>query len=106
MYSIKERDVFFKSIISKVEDSSNIIGTYLIGSSSIGFNDVYSDLDFMMVYDDKADVVEVEKEIISFFSSDDIGYIMKRKWSVRIWGGSLYIKNALSTDISFGPLEE
>jgi hypothetical protein len=31
---------------------------------------------------------------------------MERKWSDTIWGISLYMKNGISTDISFGPLDE
>ena len=31
---------------------------------------------------------------------------MERKWSNKIWGISIYFKNGLSIDISFGPLEE
>lgn len=31
---------------------------------------------------------------------------MERKWSDRIWGISVYLKNGLSMDISFGPLDE
>ena len=39
MYSFEERDIFLNKIMEKIELSNNIIGTYLIGSSSIGFND-------------------------------------------------------------------
>lgn len=106
MYTIKERDSFFEHIIKSIENSHNIIGTYLIGSSSIGFNDIYSDCDFMMAYSNLARVREVRDEILSFFKTEDIGYIMERKWSDSIWGISVYMKNGLSTDISFGPLNE
>ena len=47
MYSIKDRDNFFNNIINNIEKSNKIIGVYLIGSSSIGFRDIYSDCDFM-----------------------------------------------------------
>lgn len=106
MYTIKERDSFFEHIIKSIENSHNIIGTYLIGSSSIGFNDIYSDCDFMMAYSDDAEVSNVRDEILSFFNHDDVGYIMERKWSDKIWGISVYMKNGLSSDISFGPLNE
>lgn len=106
MYTTKERDKFFKNILNNIKKSENIIGTYLIGSSSIGFNDIYSDLDFMMAYKENTDVKNIRDEILSFFNQEDIGYIMERSWSNTIWGISVYMKNGLSTDISFGPLNE
>jgi len=106
MYTEKDRNIFFENIIKKVQKSGNLIGTYLIGSSSIGFNDIYSDLDFMMAYKENVDVNNVRNEILGFFEQEKIGYIMERKWSDTIWGISVYMKNGLSTDISFGPLDE
>lgn len=106
MYTKKEREDFFNRILSSVEKSNNIIGTYLIGSSSIGFNDIYSDCDFMMAYKEEANVENIRNEILSFWNEDDVGYIMERKWSLTIWGISVYFKNGLSADISFGPLKD
>ena len=106
MYTEKERKDFLDQILSGVKQSSNLLGTYLIGSSSIGFNDIYSDCDFMMAYKDDADVNEVRNEILSFWNEEDVGYLMERKWSPTIWGISVYFKNGLSADISFGPLSE
>ena len=106
MYSIKDRERFFNKVLDKVRKSKKLIGVYLIGSSSFGFRDIYSDSDFMIAYDDLYDVKDVRDEIISFFKEDDIGYIMERKWSDTIWGISFYMKNGLSSDISFGPLDE
>ena len=106
MYSLEDRDKFFNNIIDNVKKSKRLIGTYLIGSSSIGFRDIYSDCDFMMAYKKNAKVEDVRKEILSFFNKKDIGYIMERKWSDTIWGVSIYMKNGLSSDISFGPLDE
>ena len=106
MYNLEERDNLFNKIIRKVEASNNIIGTYLIGSASIGFNDIYSDLDFMMAYKEVVETNLIRNEILAFFEKEDIGYIMERKWTDRTWGISLYFKNGLSVDISFGPLKE
>ena len=106
MYTEKEREDFFNKILLRVKKSTNIIGTYLIGSSSIGFNDIYSDCDFMMAYKEDANVEDVRNEILSFWNEEAVGYIMERKWSSTIWGISVYFKNGLSADISFGPLKE
>ena len=106
MYSLNERDNLFNKIIRKIELSNKIIGTYLIGSVSIGFNDIYSDLDFMIAYKDDVETQLIRNEILEFFKEDEIGYIMERKWTDKIWGISVYLKNGLSTDISFGPLKE
>lgn len=106
MYNSQERENLLKKIIKKIETSDNIIGTYLIGSASIGFNDIYSDLDFMIAYKEDIETKFIRNEILAFFEKEDIGYIMERKWSETIWGISVYLKNGLSTDISFGPLKE
>lgn len=106
MYNLKQRDELFNQIIKKIEKSNNIIGTYLIGSSSIGFNDIYSDLDFMIAYNENLETEIIRDEILNFFEEEKIGYIIERKWSNKTWGISIYFKNGLSTDISFGPLEE
>lgn len=106
MYTEKERNIFFENIINNIQKSDKLLGTYLIGSSSIGFNDIYSDLDFMMAYKEDVDVKDVRNEILGFFKQEEIGYIMERKWSDTIWGISVYMKNGLSSDISFGPLYE
>lgn len=106
MYDLKQRNELFNNVIEKIGKSNNIIGTYLIGSSSIGFNDIYSDLDFMMAYKESVEPQLIRDEILNFFDEEKIGYIMERKWSNKIWGISIYFKNGLSTDISFGPLEE
>lgn len=106
MYNLKERDELFNIIIKKIKDSKNIVGTYLIGSASIGFNDIYSDLDFMIAYKEDIETQLIRNEILEFFKEYQVGYIMERKWSDRIWGVSVYFKNGLSTDISFGPLKE
>ena len=106
MYTEKERHDFFHFVISCVKKSEYLLGTYLIGSASIGFRDVYSDCDFMMAYNNKARVQDVRDEILSFFKHKDIGYIMERKWSDEIWGISIYFKNGISSDISFGPLNK
>lgn len=106
MYTQKQRDDLFNIIINKIKESKNIIGTYLIGSSSIGFYDIYSDLDFMMAYKENIEAELIRNEILSFFNKDEIGYLMERKWTNRTWGILIYLKNGLSTDISFGPLEE
>ncbi len=106
MYTEKERKEFMENIIDKVRSSENIIGTYLIGSITIGFRDIYSDCDFMMAYKSECDPATIQNEVLSFFNKEEIGYIMTRKWSTTIWGVSVYLKNGLSTDISFGPLEK
>lgn len=106
MYSFEERDNFFNKIMKKIELSNNIIGTYLIGSSSIGFNDIYSDLDFMIAYKEDIETQLIRNEILEFFKEDDVGYIMERKWTDRTLGISVYLKNGLSIDISYGPLKE
>lgn len=106
MYSLIQREELFNKIMEKIEKSNNIIGTYLIGSSSIGFNDIYSDLDFMMAYKENLEPQLIRDEILDFFEKEQIGYIMERKWSNTIWGISIYLKNGLSADISFGPLNE
>lgn len=106
MYTEQERKDFFDQIISKVEQSAIILGTYLIGSSSIGFNDIYSDCDFMMAYKEDVDVKKIRNEILTFWNQDDVGYIIERKWSPTIWGISVYFKNGISADISFGPLSD
>ncbi len=89
-----------------MKKSENIIGVYLIGSASIGFRDIYSDCDFMIAYKEESITLNVRNEILSFFDVQKVGYIMERKWSDRIWGISVYLKNGLSMDISFGPLNE
>ena len=106
MYSVDERKNFFDNIIDKIKKSEKLIGVYLIGSSSIGFRDIYSDCDFMIAYKKEYNVIDIRNEIISFFNRNDIGYIMERKWSDTILGISVYLKNGLSSDISFGPLDE
>lgn len=106
MYKIEDRKLFFDNILEKVKLSENIIGTYLIGSSSKGFKDIYSDCDFMMAYKDDVETKVVRDEIVSFFNNDEIGALVERKWSDRIWGVSIYLKNGLSSDISFGPLKD
>ena len=106
MYTESDRKEFMDNILLNVKKSKNIIGTYLIGSASIGFRDIYSDCDFMMAYKENCDPQEIRDEIMEFFNKDEIGYIMERKWSTTIWGISVYLKNGLSTDISFGPLEK
>lgn len=106
MYTIKDREKFFNNIINNVKLSHNIIGTYLIGSSSIGFNDIYSDTDFMIAYKEETTPEIVHDEILNFFNKEEVGYVMERKWSERIWGISVYMKNGLSADISFGPLND
>ena len=102
----KERDIFFNNVLNNIKSSDKFIGVYLIGSSSIGFRDIYSDCDFMIAYNKDYDVSDIRDEILTFFDKNEIGYKMERKWSDTIWGISLYMKNGLSSDISFGPLDE
>lgn len=106
MYTEKDRKDFLQRILNKVKESPNILGTFLIGSCSIGFNDIYSDIDLMMAYNENTSAEIVKNEILNFFEKEKIGYIMERKWTEKIWGISIYMKNGLSTDISFGPLNE
>lgn len=106
MYSEKDRNIFCNSILDNIKKSEKLIGVYLIGSASIGFRDIYSDCDFMIAYKKDYYVSDIRNEIINFFDQNNIGYMMERKWTDTIWGISVYMKNGLSTDISFGPLEE
>lgn len=106
MYVESERNEFFEHVIESVKKSANLIGGYAIGSAAIGFRDIYSDCDFMLVYKEEAVTLEVRNEILSFFANLNIGYITERKWSDRIWGISIYLKNGISADISYGPLKE
>ena len=106
MYNEKERNEFLKNILDKVKKSDKLFGAYLIGSVTVGYRDIYSDCDLMIAYKENYNVLDVRNEIISFFDENKIGYIMERKWSSTIWGISVYLKNGLSTDISFGPLKK
>lgn len=106
MYVENERNEFFEHIVNCIKKSKNIIGGYVIGSAAIGFRDIYSDCDFMLAYKEENAIIDVRNEILSFFANLDIGYITERKWSDKIWGISVYLKNGISTDISFGPLKE
>ena len=106
MYTEKDRKDFIQQILNKVKESPNILGTFLIGSCSIGFNDIYSVIDLMMAYNEDTSAEIVKNEILNFFEKEKVGYIMERKWTEKTWGISIYMKNGLSTDISFGPLNE
>ena len=106
MYTEKERIDLLNRILKEIDKSQNIIGTYLIGSSSIGFNDIYSDIDLMMVYRENIETNLIRDEILGFFNQEEIGFLMERKWTDTVWGISVYFKNGLSVDISFGPLKD
>lgn len=106
MYNETDRENLYNDIINKINNCDLLEGAYKIGSVSNGYRDIYSDIDLMIAYKENEDVLFVQNSIIKFFDNYEIGYINKRQWTDTIWGISVYLKNGLSLDISFGPLKE
>ncbi|MBR3609977.1 MAG: hypothetical protein IKL57_00745 [Oscillospiraceae bacterium] len=106
MYVFSEREEFFNNIISFFENCSDFEGLIQIGSGAIGFSDIYSDIDLMAGCYDSECVKDAATQLENFFRTMSSCHIEKRAWSDSVLGISVYLKNGLSTDISFMPTAE
>ena len=52
MYNEKDREDIFNYLVDKFQQRKEVLGIIQIGSGSIGYKDIYSDLDFAIVIDE------------------------------------------------------
>lgn len=106
MYKATDRERLLNRIISFMRDSSAFEGLLQIGSSAVGFADIYSDIDLMAGCFDAACVRAANQQLQQFFVELGACHIEKRVWTSTALGLSVYFEDGLSADISFMPTPE
>ncbi len=106
MYNVNERAELLRKIIAYISDNNAFEGLMQIGSCSVGFADIYSDIDLMAGCFNDMDIDKVNSELQIFFATLGASYIEKRAWTKTALGLSVYFENGLSVDISFMPTKE
>ena len=89
-----------------MRDSSAFEGLLQIGSGTIGFADIYSDIDLMAGCCDADCVKDADQQLQQFFTELVACHIEKRAWTSTALGLSVYFEDGLSADISFMPTPE
>ena len=106
MYKATDREWLLNSIIGFMRDSSAFEGLLQIGSGTVGFADIYSDIDLMAGCYGADCVKAADQQLQQFFTELGACHIEKRSWASTALGLSAYFKNGLSADISFMPTPE
>ena len=106
MYKATDRERLLNKIISFMRDSSEFEGLLQIGSSAIGFADIYSDIDLIASCYDADCVKAANQQLQQFFVELGACHIEKRAWTSTALGLSVYFEDGLSADISFMPTPE
>lgn len=106
MYKATDRERLLNRIISFMRDSSAFEGLLQIGSSAVGFTDIYSDIDLMAGCYDTDCVKDANQQLQQFFAELGACHVEKRAWTSTALGLSVYFEDGLSADISFMPTPE
>lgn len=106
MYKIPDRERLLNRIINFMRNSSAFEGLLQIGSGTVGFADIYSDIDMMAGCYDADCVKAADQQLQQFFTELGACHIEKRSWTSTALGLSVYFADGLSADISFMPTPE
>lgn len=89
-----------------MQNSSAFEGLLQIGSSAVGFADIYSDIDLMADCYDADCVKASNQQLQQFFTELSACHIEKRAWTSTALGLSVYFEDDLRADMSFTPTPE
>ncbi|MBR4290904.1 MAG: hypothetical protein IKT52_09745 [Oscillospiraceae bacterium] len=106
MYTAMDRNILLESIVQFMRDADEFEGLLHIGSGSVGYTDIYSDIDLMAGCPNATDIPSAHKKLSVFFRTLEPVYVDQRKWSETVLGLSVYFENGLSVDISYMPTNE
>lgn len=106
MYKATDRERLLNRIISFMRDSFAFEGLLQIGSGTVGFADIYSDIDLMASCYNADCVKSANQQLQQFFTVLGACHIEKRAWTSTALGFSVYFEDGLSADISFMPTPE
>lgn len=105
MYTSEDRDVYFDSIIKKMESSNLVEGIVQIGSGVIGFSDELSDIDLMVATSRVEDAIAAKNAVYEFFSEINPIYIKEKQFSKDIFLIIVIMENQLEFNVSIVPRE-
>ncbi|WP_175989466.1 hypothetical protein [Bacillus sp. Marseille-Q1617] len=100
MYTAKERDQYFTSIISQLESSHLIEGIVHIGSGVAGYKDEQSDIDLMVSAAALADVEKAKSFLHQYFREIGSVYIKELKLREHIYLIIAFLENGLEFNVS------
>ena len=106
MYTESDRDDLYQKIKTFLLQSDHIEGLLQIGSSTLDYRDIYSDIDLMAGTFDEIAVYHTRDALRVFFRSLNASHIQNRQWTPTVLGFSAFWDNGLSVDISFMPTEQ
>lgn len=106
MYKSIDRERLLNQIVEFIRNSPAFEGLLQIGSGSVGFADIYSDIDLMAGCYDADCVKDADQQLQQFFTELGACHIEKRAWTSTALGLSVYFVDGLSADISFMPTSE
>lgn len=106
MYTSTDRDDLYHKLKRFLQQSDHVEGLLQIGSSALGYHDIYSDIDLMAGTFDEIAVNHTRDALRDFFRSLNASYIQERQWTPTVLGFSAFWDNGLSIDISFMPTEQ
>lgn len=106
MYTAADRDDLYHKIKHFLQQSDHIEGLLQIGSSALGYHDIYSDIDLMAGTFGEIAVEHTRDLLRDFFCGLNADYIRERQWTPTVLGFSAFWDNGLSIDISFMPTEQ
>lgn len=106
MYTETERAELQDKIQRYLQLTPEVEGLLQIGSGTVGYRDIYSDIDLMAGCTEAKMVGTVKEKLISYFAALGAFYMDKRFWSETVLGLSVYFENGISVDISIMPTEQ
>jgi predicted nucleotidyltransferase len=100
MYTSKEREQYFTSIINRLSESEFIEGIVQLGSGVNGYKDEYSDIDLMVAASALREVEEAKAYIHQCFLKLQSVYIKEIKLSEHIYLIIAFMENGLEFNVS------
>jgi len=101
-FSIAEREQIKQQITTIAQENENILAAVLVGSGAVGFADEVSDIDFVMVVDAEANILEtmkcIKRRIEEYY--DVLFFTQMDKRGLQIY----LLNNYLEIDIGFQSL--
>lgn len=103
MYTESDRKELLDKTLDFFEHDNNFEGVVQIGSGTLGFADIYSDIDLMAGCFDENSLCAAKNALIDFFHKAGACYVEERVWNQTALGLSVFFENGLSIDLSYMP---
>ncbi|MDW0116816.1 aminoglycoside 6-adenylyltransferase [Sporosarcina thermotolerans] len=105
MYSVEERDEYFKRIIENFQSNNLFEGVVQLGSGVKGYNDAHSDIDLMASTYRSEDVDDAKQAIYELLTKFNPVYIKEKQFTQHIFLFIVFMENSLELNISVLPSE-